>query len=64
MSYISNMTEEKTKSLTMQCKTFFGLLSDQRLQDFVAELKELTDQDKEDLIRYFNEAGMPTVLKK
>ncbi len=57
-------TEVKSMTLTIRCKKFFGIKSGQTLKDFAAEIRELTDKDKEDLVRDFNEAGMLTVLAK
>ena len=50
------------KGLTIQCKNFFGLKPGQTLSEFAAELRQLTDKDKKELVDLFNEAGIPTVL--
>lgn len=47
-------------TLGMRIKTYFEIPTAAQV---IKETRALTDQDKQDLIRYFNEAGMPTVLK-
>lgn len=47
-------------SFAQRCKTFFGKKSEQTLTEFAAELRALTDEDKAELVKLFNEAGMPT----
>lgn len=57
------MTEEQAKvSFSMRCKSFFGLLPGQNVQQFAAELKALSYDDKEELADRFTAAGMPTAL--
>jgi hypothetical protein len=55
------MTTEKMAFLR-RCKEFFGLRPAQSLKGFAEELKELSDQDKLELCRLFNEAGLATEL--
>lgn len=55
-------TAERPKSLTIRCKTFFGLLPGQGLRDFADEMRALSLTDKQELCGLFNEAGMPTVM--
>lgn len=57
------MTDEKKpegKSLPMRLKETFHK-PDQKLQDFMAEIKQLTEKDKEDFRRWFNEIGLPVI---
>lgn len=51
------------KAFATQMKNFFGYKQDQKLPDFMAELKALDDKDKADFTEMLNEAGYP-VLKK
>lgn len=55
------MSTEKM-SFLKRMRDFFGMKSGQTLTDFQAELKALTSKDKEDLVNYFNQAGMPTEM--
>ena len=55
--------DEKVLGLTMRCKRYFGLNLGQTLQEFAAEMRMLSEQEKEDLVRYFNEMGMSTQLR-
>lgn len=48
------------KTLLLRCKEFFGLKPGQTLLEFKNELAALTVQDRADLARYFEAAGMPT----
>lgn len=43
--------------LTMACKQFF--FKDQPSFEVMANLKQLTDEDKKDLVKYFNKAVPP-----
>jgi len=40
------------------CKTFFGLLPGETLQEFVSEIKALTPNDKLELIELFKTVGI------
>lgn len=53
------MPEENLKHTTFisACKLFFGLLPNQTLQEFVAEIKALTPGDKKELIELFRSVG-------
>lgn len=52
------------KTLMVRCKQFFGLRPGQSLREFGDEFARLTEDDKQELVELFNEAGMPTVLSK
>lgn len=54
------MTEQNTQPVTfvVACKQFFGLLPGQTLQEFAAELRKLTAEDKTELIKLFAEIGI------
>jgi hypothetical protein len=53
------MTEEnKSVTFVVACKQFFGLLPNQTLQEFAAELRKLTPEDKQELIKLFAEIGI------
>ena len=54
------MSEEKATSFVKRCYDFFGKLPGQTLQEFNAELKELTPGDRMELYELFNAGGMPT----
>jgi hypothetical protein len=43
------LDKDKPQSLTAAIKDFFGFKPDQSLQQFMMELKELSDQDKTEL---------------
>jgi len=51
---------ENLKEMTFvaACRQFFGMLPNETLQEFVAELKALTPQDKLDLIEMFKSVGI------
>lgn len=54
---------EGSKTFTGRCKDFFGTHPGQTLVEFKHELDKLdklTPQDKMDLVKMFNDAGMPT----
>ena len=55
---------EETMVFITRCRKFFGLHEGQKLSEFADEVKQLTEQDKVELVEMFNEAGMPTVLKR
>lgn len=48
MGYIARMSQ------------YFGRKEGQTTKEFGDELKQLTDKDREDFVRWFNEAGLPT----
>ena len=50
------------KAFVVRCKEFFGMKDGQSLQQFKAELDQLSDEDKRDLVAQFNAQGMPTLL--
>lgn len=50
------------KAFVVRCKEFFGMKDGQSLQKFKAELNQLSDEDKRDLVAQFNAQGMPTSL--
>lgn len=54
------MTEQNKQPVTfvVACKQFFGLLPNQTLQEFAAELRKLTPDDKQELIKLFAEIGI------
>jgi hypothetical protein len=52
---------ENSKSFIARMSDYFGRLPGQTTGDFGAELKKLTPKDKEDLVAWFNAAGLPTL---
>jgi len=55
------MSEQNTSgpvTFVVACKSFFGLLPGETLQQFVAELRALTPGDKQELISMFKEIGI------
>lgn len=50
----------ETMGLLMRCKSYFGLRPGTGLADFKKEMTDLTPKDRQDLVLYFNEAGLPT----
>lgn len=54
--------EDKPKGFIIRCYKFFGLKPGQTRAEFAAEIRELSDKDKQDLVDEFNKAGMPTEL--
>lgn len=54
------MPEENLKQMTFvqACRSFFGMLPNETLQEFVAELKALTPEDKAELIVLFRNVGI------
>lgn len=53
---------EKEKAFVTRCKEFFGLHPGQTLQGFAHELGELTADDKAEMVKMFNDIGLPTRL--
>jgi hypothetical protein len=53
------MAEER-RSFVARCREFFGLKEGQKLTEFAAELRQLTDKDRLELVEMFNAAGLPT----
>lgn len=47
----------KHVTFVMACREFFGLLPNQTLQEFVAEVRALTQKDRADLIEMFATVG-------
>ena len=47
-------------SFVARVRNFFGMLPGQTLTEFGKELNTLTPEDKLELHRLFNEAGLPT----
>lgn len=45
-------------TFVMACKQFFGFLPGETLQEFAAELRQLTPKDKQDLIAEFARIGI------
>lgn len=45
-------------TFVMACRKFFGLKLGQTLQEFAAELRALTPDDKNDLIAMFKDVGI------
>lgn len=52
--------EGKSMAFLARMKDFFGFKEGQTLGAFVVECKTLTDKDKQDLWKAFNDAGLPT----
>lgn len=52
--------EAVKKSFIARMSDYFGRKPGQTTGEFGAELKQLTPKDKEDFVRWFNEAGLPT----
>lgn len=48
----------QTLTFAAACKHYFGLHPGQTLQEFTAELKKLTPEDKAELIRLFPSVGI------
>jgi hypothetical protein len=48
----------KNMTFVMACKQHFGYKDGQTLQEFSQELKQLTEQDKNDLIIAFRSIGI------
>ena len=55
--------ETETKTFIARCREFFGYRAGTGMSDFVAELRALTQEDREELVRLFNESGMPTLMQ-
>lgn len=53
--------EMVAKSFIARMSEFFGRKPGQSTGEFGAELKQLTQKDKEDFVKWFNEAGLPTL---
>jgi hypothetical protein len=51
---------EQRKPFNVQMKAFFGLKEGQNAAGFLAELKEITLQDKREFCQMLNQAGYPT----
>lgn len=49
--------ELKTCSFVQACREFFGILPNQTLPQFAAELRTLTPADKAELIEMFRSVG-------
>lgn len=47
--------ESKMKHVTfvMACREFFGMLPNETLQEFIAEVRKLTEKDRKDMIEMF-----------
>ena len=52
------MSENQPVTFVVACKQFFGLLPGQTLQQFAAELRQLTPGDKAELITLFAGIGI------
>ena len=52
------MDELKQMTFVQACKTFFGLLPNETLLEFAQELRQLTPQDKLELIEMFRSIGI------
>jgi hypothetical protein len=50
--------EIKTMTFIMACRTFFGTKPGQTLQDFAAEVRALTAEDRAEFIRMFYTVGI------
>jgi len=48
----------KHVTFVMACREFFGLLPNETLQEFVAEVRALTQKDKTDMIEMFKTVGL------
>jgi hypothetical protein len=48
----------KPMTFVAACREFFGKLPHQTLQDFAAELKQLTPDDKAELVILFRNVGI------
>ena len=54
------MAEQKEIGFAVACKKFFGLMPEQNMQGFVAEIKKLTPEDKKEMApQLAAELGMP-----
>lgn len=51
----------KQMKFTPACLEFFGKHPDQSLQEFAAELKELTEKDRSDLTKMFPTVGIEII---
>jgi hypothetical protein len=49
---------ETHKSLAGACKAFFGFKPQQSLQEFMLEMKQLTDKDRQELTEEFAKIGI------
>lgn len=54
------MDEQDLKHVSFihACREFFGMLPGQTLQQFAAEIKQLTPDDKQELIKLFRQVGL------
>ena len=55
-------TAHQEKGVIARCIEFFGPLPDQSSEEFAAELKRLTQEDKRDPAELFSTADMPTAM--
>lgn len=51
----------KEMKFTTACLEFFGKKPDQSLQEFAAEMKELTEKDRADLTEMFPNVGIKII---
>jgi len=53
------MSEQILKQVTfiMACRDFFGMKQGQTLQEFATEVKQLTPEDRKDMIEMFKTVG-------
>jgi len=45
-------------SFAMACKQYFGLRDGQSLQEFAQEVKQLNEQDRAEITKFFVDAGI------
>lgn len=52
------MSDLKHTSFVGACREFFGIKSGQTLQEFAAELRQLTPEDKAEMVQLFRQVGL------
>ena len=52
------MDDMKQMTFIQACRTFFGMLPGETLQQFVAEMRALTPEDKAELVILFRNVGI------
>lgn len=52
------MDNLQVMTFVQACKTFFGLLPNETLQEFVTEIRALTPDDKAELVTLFKTVGI------
>ncbi len=54
------MTDETAQPLMKRVKSYFGMT----MEELKTEYKELSVEDRNDLVEEFNKMGLPTIIKK